>query len=154
MIQSLKNWKGECWMDKAGGKCRDIKFRSEKNGKVVCVHSEAARAYARVLEADENVVSYEAGFILDREKYQYIDTLDIRKEYFDTVWAFDFVIYYVDGKFGIREIVSEAMLEKRANIEKLEFSRRYWAVSGAADWKLVIMEKSTDYRGSELEKGE
>lgn len=140
-------------MDKAGSKCRDINFRSEKNQKVVCVHSEAARAYADVLEEDENVVSYEAGFILDKEKYQYVDLLDIRKDYFNTIWATDFVVHFKDGKIGIREIATETMLNKRANIEKLEFSRRYWAASDAADWKVVIMEKS-DYNYSDREKGE
>ena len=57
-------------------------------------------------------------------------------------WATDFVIYYADGSMGIREIVTETMLAKRANIEKLEFSRRYWSVSESVkDWKIVIMEK-------------
>lgn len=140
-------------MDKAGSKCRDINFRSEKNQKVVCVHSEAAREYARILEKDGDVVSYEAGYVLDQERYQYIDPLDIRKDYFNTIWATDFVVHYKDGTIGIREIVSEAMLKKRANLEKLEFSRRYWSASDAADWEIVIMEKS-ECSHSKQEKGE
>lgn len=128
-------------MDKAGTKCRDIHFRSGKNGRVMCVHSEASRAYAGILEADEAVVSYEACAVLEKGRYQYIDTLDIRKEYFDTAWTTDFVVRFKDGRVGIREIVTEAMLGKRAAIEKLEFSRRYWAASDAADWKMVLMKK-------------
>lgn len=32
-------------MDRAGKRARDIKFHSKKNGKLVLVHSEEARAY-------------------------------------------------------------------------------------------------------------
>ena len=129
-------------MDKAGGKRRDISFRSDKNGKVVCVHSREAREYARILEKDELVVSYETCHLLDMERYQFVSPLDIRKDYFDVAWATDFVLHFADGSMGIREIVTEAMLSKRANIEKLEFSRRYWSGSESVrDWKIVLMEK-------------
>lgn len=129
-------------MDKSGGKRRDITFRSEKNGKVMCVHSREAREYARILELDDMVISYEACQSLDMERYQFVNTVDIRKDYFDVAWATDFVIHYADGSIGIREIVTEAMLAKRANIEKLEFSRRYWSGSKyVRDWKIVLMEK-------------
>lgn len=129
-------------MDKVGKKCRDINFRSEKNGKVICVHSREAREYARILESDELAVSYEACYELDMERYQFVSPLDIRKDYFEVEWATDFVIYYVDCSMGIREIVTEAMLAKRANIEKLEFSRRYWSSSESVrDWKIVLMTK-------------
>ena len=116
-------------MDKSGGKRRDITFRSEKNGKVMCVHSREAREYARILESDDMVVSYEACQSLDKERYQFVSPIDIRKDYFDVEWATDFVLHFADGSIGIREVAIEAMLAKRANIEKLEFSRRYWSVS-------------------------
>lgn len=129
-------------MDKSGGKRRDITFHSEKNQKVVCVHSREAREYARILESNELVVSYEVCQSLDKERYQFVSSLDIRKDYFDVEWATDFVIHYADGSIGIGEVVTEAMLSKRANIEKLEFSRRYWSVSESVkDWKIVLMEK-------------
>ena len=129
-------------MDKARGKRRDISFRSEKNQKVVCVHSREAREYARSLETDDMVVSYEACQSLDRERYQFVSPIDIRKDYFEVEWATDFVLHFADGSIGIREIVTEAMLSKRANIEKLEFSRRYWSASESVkDWKIVLMEK-------------
>lgn len=129
-------------MDKLGKKRRDISFRSIKNQRVICVHSREAREYARILELDENVLSYEVCQSLDRERYQFVSTVDIRKDYFDTKWATDFVLHFADGSIGIREIVTEAMMAKRANIEKLEFSRRYWSVSESVkDWKIVLMEK-------------
>ena len=37
--------------------------------------------------------------------------------------------------------MTEEMLYKRAVIEKLEFSRRYWALLGIDSWKIVIMGK-------------
>lgn len=129
-------------MDKLGKKRRDISFRSIKNQRVICVHSREAREYARILELDDMVVSYEACQSLDRERYQFVNTVDIRKDYFDIEWATDFVLHFANGSIGIREIATEAMLSKRANVEKLEFSRRYWSSSESVkDWKIVIMEK-------------
>lgn len=129
-------------MDKLGKKRRDISFRSIKNQKVVCVHSREAREYARILESEPEILSYEVCFKLDRERYQFVSTVDIRKDYFDVEWATDFVLHFADGSIGIREIATEAMLSKRANVEKLEFSRRYWSSSESVkDWKIVIMEK-------------
>ena len=70
-------------MEKAGTKRRDIHFKSDKNGIVVCVHSREAREYARYLEASADVASYEAGTVLDPDKYPFINTIGIRKEYLD-----------------------------------------------------------------------
>lgn len=131
-------------MDKIGKKCRDISFRSDKNQMVVCVHSREAREYARILEAEETVIRYEAGYVLDQERYSFVNPIDIRKDYFETEWATDFVLHYADGGMGIREITSEVSLAKRAAIEKLEFSRRYWSATEAVDWKIVLMEKKGD----------
>lgn len=129
-------------MDKLGKKRRDISFRSEKNQKVVCVHSREAREYARILESEPEVLSYEVCQSLDRERYRIVSTVDIRKDYFDVEWATDFVLHFADGSIGIREIVTEAMLSKRANVEKMEFSRRYWSsAESVRDWKIVLMEK-------------
>ena len=128
-------------MEHAGKKGREIHFYSEKNEKLVCVHSEAAREYAAVLEKDAAVRAYEAGKELDRERYRNVLPVDIRKEYFDTSWLSDFAVSYVDGRIGVCEIVSEAALEKRATIEKLEFSRRYWAAAAADSWKLIVIGK-------------
>ena len=129
-------------MNKAIGKWRDINFFSGKNQAVICIHSREAREYAKVLESDSDVVSYDVCFKLDMERYQFINPIDIRKDYFEVEWATDFVLHFEDGSIGIREVATEATLAKRATIEKLEFSRRYWAVSESArDWKIIIMEK-------------
>ncbi len=129
-------------MDKVGKKCRDISFRSEKNQKIICVHSREAREYARILESEADVIAYEACQSLARERYQFVSLIDIRKDYFEVEWTTDFVLHFADGSIGIREVITEAMLAKRANIEKLEFSRRYWSGSEyVRDWKIVLMEK-------------
>lgn len=128
-------------MDKVGRKCRDISFKSEKNQTIVCVHSREVREYARLLEQDSNVISYEVCYALELERYQFVNPLDIRKDYLNMRWTSDFVLNYKDGTIGIREITTEDSLTKRSTIEQLEFSRRYWSISQAADWKVVIMEK-------------
>ena len=78
---------------------------------------------------------------LDTERYAYVNPIDIRKDYFKTEWASDFLVRFPDGRFGIREIISLEQLGKRAEMEKLEFSRRYWALENAAGWKVIVMEK-------------
>ena len=79
--------------------------------------------------------------VLDPDKYPFINTIGIRKEYFDTQWTSDFVIHFTDGRTGIRELTNKDGLSKRAAIEKLEFSRRYWSTTKVAEWKIVVMEK-------------
>ncbi len=128
-------------MERPGTKRRDIHFQSKKNGTVFCAHTEYAREYARMLEVDAEVKAYEVGVELDPEKYPYIQGTDIRKDYFEGLWVSDFLIRYADGKIGVREIVTEEMLNKRAVIEKLEFSRRYWSLSKVDNWKIVVFKK-------------
>lgn len=132
-------------MEKAKAKYRDISFFSEKNQTMVCVHSRRAREYANVLEQDPEVVSYQAGIPLELEQYQYVAPVDIRKEYFDTEWATDFLLRYSDGSAGVRELVIKDELAKRAAVEKLEFSRRYWTAQIIRDWKLVVIEREGGY---------
>lgn len=117
-------------MEKAGQKTRDIRFFSEKNGRMVCVHIKEAREYTRWLECQSWVVSYECNV----ERYQYVNPIDIRKEYFSTQWGSDFLLHYADGRIAVREIVSPQDLDRRAVLERLEFSRRYWK-SLDVDWK-------------------
>ena len=128
-------------MNTAGGKCRDIIFKSNKNQKVMCVHSREAREYAKVIEEDPRVLTYEINVQLDMKKYVYVNPIDIRKEYFEISWTTDFLLHYVDGSVGIREMVIKSKLSKRSEIEKLEFSRRYWSASDVLDWKIVIVDK-------------
>jgi len=128
-------------MERQGKRRRDIHFKSSKNDSTYCTHTELAREYARLLEANTEVEAYEVEVELDQEIFPYIPRVDIQKEYFEGAWVSDFVIRYMNGTIAVREIVTEEMLSKRAVIEKLEFSRRYWALSKIDNWKIVVMEK-------------
>lgn len=129
------------FMDRAGKKVRDISYHSPKNGGMVVVHSEAARAYSKYLEERPEVVSYEACKRLDATRLNSVQKTDIRGEYFKAQWTSDFCVRFNDGTTGIRELVSASDLTKRAEVEKLELSRRYWAALGVSDWKIVIAGK-------------
>ena len=124
--------------DKAGKKTRDVAYHSAKNGGMVTVHSEAARAYSKYLEERSDVMSYEACKPLDVNRLDTLQKTDIRGEYFQERWSSDFYIRHADGTAAVRELVSAADLTKRAEVEKLELSRRYWAALGVNNWKVVI----------------
>ncbi len=126
-------------IEKSKHRTRDIQFYSAKNDRIICVHSPEARAYAGALEEDETVLSYETNVPLDLAQYSHVNPVDLRAEYLQTAWASDFRIVYADGRVGIRELVKPAALQKKAVIEKLELSRRYWAALDAAEWKVVVI---------------
>lgn len=125
-------------MDRAGKRVRDIKFYSNKNSALTLVHSEGARAYTKYLEERPEVASYEACKALDLNRLNSLQKTDIRGEYFTQQWTSDFYIRYTDGTAAVREIVRADALTRRAEVEKLELSRRYWASLGVANWKIVI----------------
>ena len=126
-------------MERAGVKARDIQFYSEKNGKLVCLHSRQARDYAKYLEEQPWVSTYEAGALLSEELYCHISKVGIRGPYFKRQWASDFLLHYADGRSGIRELVKRDALYKPSTIEQLEFSRRYWSVMDVDEWKIVLL---------------
>ena len=128
-------------MDRAGKRVRDISYHSPKNGGMVVVHSEAARAYSKDLEERPEVASYEVCKPLDAARLNGIQKTDIRGEYFKGQWTSDFCVRFSDGTTGVRELVSAFDLTKRAEVEKLELSRRYWTALGVHDWKIVIAGK-------------
>ena len=80
-------------MERAGKKTRDIQFFSKKNGAMVCLHSPAARDYAKYLEEQPWVVSYEAGAPLSEDLYCHISPVGIRGLYFKTSWESDFLLH-------------------------------------------------------------
>ena len=126
-------------MERAGKKTRDIQFYSEKNGGMVCLHSPAARDYAKYLESQSWVESYEAGAPLSEELYCHVSSVGIRGLYFQTSWESDFLLHFADGRRGIRELVREDALKKASTVERLEFSRRYWAATNIDEWKVVLL---------------
>ena len=79
-------------MERSGHKTRDINFYSEKNGKMICLHSRQARDYAKYLEAQSWVDHYESGPPLSQELYAHISPVGIRSAYFQVPWVSDFII--------------------------------------------------------------
>lgn len=125
-------------MEKAGVRTRDIQFWSEKNQAMVCVHSRRARDFARWLEQQPWVLSYETCVPLQMDKFPNVNPVDIRREYLSLQWTTDFVIRTADGRTTVREFVDARDFSKKAVIEKLELSRRYWAIMDVTDWRLVV----------------
>lgn len=127
-------------MDKAKRRTRDIQFYSEKNGAMVLVHSPDARNFAKQLENDSWVSQYESCVLLDLQQFSHVAPVDIRSDYLESMWASDFLLTYADGRKGVREIVKRDQLLKRAAVEKLELSRRYWAALDIRDWKVKVVD--------------
>ena len=128
-------------MDKAGMKTRDIRFFSGKNNQIICIHSKWARDYAKHLEQQPWVQSYQAVVPLEPDYMQYVSPVDIRSLYFQSEWATDFLIVFADGRKGVRELVHRADLTKRAVVERLELSRRYWVARDIDEWKVVPVDE-------------
>ena len=125
-------------MHKDKARTRDIYFFSQKSNQMMCVHSERAREHARRLEEDGGVESYEVNVQLNIDQYPYLSAVDIRASYFQTQWTSDFMVRYRDGRREIQEIVNVVDLKKRAVIEKLELSRRYWELMQVSKWCVVL----------------
>lgn len=131
-------------MEKFGVRKRDIRFYSEKNEKVVCVHSREARQYALRLETNNTVKSYETDYRLDPERYRTVSPVGIRGSRFQTEWASDFFVTYIDGSNAVIELAREDDLKKRAFVEKLEFSRRYWAAQDISKRAVALVGGGND----------
>ena len=127
-------------MEKCNEKKQEIRYYSNKNSKLLTVKSNVVRAYTKHLEDRETVKEFEVHKKLIPERVQQLQRVDIRKDYIDSEWETDVYITYSDGSNGVREIVKEEWLERRAVVEKLELSRRYWKSIGITNWKIVIME--------------
>lgn len=126
-------------MERSDARTRDIRFFSGKNDQIICVHSKWARDYAKWLEGQPWVQSYEAGCPLEADIIRRISRAGIRTDYLQTGWASDFVVRYADGHKGVRELILQEQLKKKAYVERLELSRRYWAATDT-EWMVVIVD--------------
>ena len=77
---------------------------------------------------------------MEPDYIQHVSPVDIRSLYFKSEWATDFLIRFVDGRKGVRELVHKEDLTKRVIVERLELSRRYWAVRDIDEWKVVLVD--------------
>lgn len=126
-------------MERSDVRTRDIRFYSPKNNEIVCLHSKWARDYAKWLEEQPWVQSYQASCPLDADIIRRISRAGIRTDYLQTGWATDFVLRYADGRKGVRELILRENLKKKAHVERLELSRRYWAATDT-EWMVVIVD--------------
>ena len=126
-------------MERLGERTRDIRLYSSKNGDIVCLHSKWARNYAKWLEEQPWVQSYQVGCPLDADIMGRISRAGIRTDYLQAGWATDFLICYADGHKGVRELILRERLKKKAYVERLELSRRYWAATDT-EWMVAIMD--------------
>ena len=113
-------------------------YSSARKTKRRYVHTPQARRYAKLLEEDTRIRSYEVNHPLDTAWIGRIDRVGIRSAYLQTQWTTEFIITEQDGREAVREIVTADLLGKHAEIEKLELSRRYWKARGVEDWRLVL----------------
>lgn len=127
-------------MEKLAAKARDIKFFSSKNGGMVTVHSVWAKKYAEALEEDESIKFYRTNVALENW-IDKISTIGLRTSYLQTGWSSDFMLVMQDDNVAIRELVTADDLKKKAEIEKLEISRRYWKIAHVSDWGVVMVTK-------------
>lgn len=136
-------------MERAGVRTRDIQFYSEKNQQMICVHSRRARDFAKYLEQQSWVKTYQTCVPLVLDKLPHVSPVDIRREYFQISWTTDFLICTADGRIAVREFIDAKDFTKKAIIEKLELSRRYWAILDISEWKLVICGEAVGKRKEE-----
>ena len=127
-------------MEKLTAKTRDIKFFSKKNGGMVTVHSIWAKKYAEMLEDDDWIKFYRTNVALENWGGK-ISTIGLRTAYLQTDWSSDFMLVMQDDSVAIQELATAADLKKKAEIEKLEISRRYWKVAHVNDWGVVMVTK-------------
>ena len=130
--------KGENSVNKAALKTRDFQWWSVKNGALIRVHSQTARDYGKWLEGQPEVEAFETEKALELERLPHVTLTGIRKLYVHTQWCSDFYLRFADGRIGVRELAPSAALDKQAEVEKLELSRRYWAAMSITDWKVVL----------------
>lgn len=126
-------------MEVAKTRVREIRFRSIKNSEIMIVHTESAKKYADLLEDNMDVLSYEVCKKLDTDNYMHIPKVGIKATIFQKEWTTDFLIRMESGKMAVRELCYKQDFLKTMNIQKLEFSRRYWDAQGINDWRIILI---------------
>ena len=90
---------------------REIKFSSQKNGRLLVVNSEAAMSIASELESNSSVISYQPNWPLEDDVLSRISHVDIRASYFQKAWTTDFRLILTGGVPAIREIATLSLFE-------------------------------------------
>lgn len=126
-------------MEAVNTRVREIRFFSTKNNRILIVHTESAKKYADSLENNADVISYEVCKKLDADNYLHIPKVGIKATIFQKEWTTDFLIKMKSGEMTARELCYKQDFLKTMNIQKMEFSRRYWEAQGINDWKIILI---------------
>lgn len=121
----------------------EIRFVSKKDGLVKLVSNRDELKFAQQLDEDDTVVRYQTSVPMENWTARTYST-GIRKTYRETKWLTSFIVEYTDGTKAAYEVIREYHLEKRAEVEKLEISRRYWTAVGMDKWKMILL-KGTEH---------
>ncbi len=105
-------------------KCEKISLK--KCVGICKTYNELQTKFAKRLEEDENVVSFECNVPIEDEKLS------------DGVYTTDFVIHTANGDVAVRECVFRKNIMKMKTAKLLDVSREYWLVKGVKDWGIVI----------------
>lgn len=124
-------------MQKKKMRQRETTFMSNKCGDIITVIGESAHKFAKTLEADTRVYSYKTSVPVKITLTDF-QTIGIRPSYLKEEWLSDFQIEMADGRVVIVEVTTKELLTKKAEIEKLELSRRFWLTKGFA-WMMAIV---------------
>ena len=114
-------------------KTRCTKLKPEKSKDVVHLYDPLMVAYAKKLENDPNIVSFECNVPLDGIE--------------DDKFATDFLCKTADGEFIVRECCFRDKLLLPRMIHLLSASRDYWMERGVTDWGIVVEEVKEDEEG-------
>lgn len=126
-------------MTQVGSQSMDIIFTGKKKLGTMTAHRREIVDYIKKLDDDEKVETYDVSVELE-EWADTISLVGVRKAYHEADWTTDCLIQYKDGTQAVREFVKREWLKKRAEVEKLEISRRYWAARQVYDWGVYIVD--------------
>jgi len=102
------------------------KFNLTKCNGICVSYNELQTKFAKRLEEDETVVSFECNVPIEDEKLA------------DGVYTTDFVIHTANGDIAVRECVFRKNIMKMKTAKLLDVSREHWLVKGVKDWGIVI----------------
>lgn len=115
----------------------EITFYSGKCAKNITVLGKEARTVAKLLERDTSVLGYST-MIPFQVNQSEISIVGIRPSYLSENWVTDFCVECADGSKFALEVAAKESMKKRAEIEKLELSRRFWKSRGIK-WKVAVV---------------
>ena len=140
MASTNTNMMMENAMKRKDSTTREITFYSKKNKKTISVFGKAARALADRLECDDEVIGYISKVPMGINTSE-VPLFGIRQSYIGQLWISDFAVALAGRRTRIIEAITAKELGKRAEVEKLELSRRYWSQKGI-EWRLYIDDES------------